>query len=571
MNPFMARGFHCWTVLCAVMMGSCVGASLIAEDDAGLSIETPVTRLTRTAFPKFFVTYTPDGSRLVYTRHHENRRASGRVLMGLRSVALDGSGDKPLLPAFDAAVQIQEHAAFSPDGRTLLVTGGGNDTGNAAKDVFVATYSPTGEAGDLRKVVPGASVGVGEQPSWSPDGREFVVTTTQKALWIFSADGKTKRRLIQPGGQYCFQPAWSPTGDRIAFASDRDGNCEIYTIRRDGSDLKKLTDEPGVDSRPRWSPDGAWLAFTSNRSGREDLYLMRADGTDLRALTDHPAIDDHAAWSPDGRHIAFVSLRDGGFDLYRIDVPADLGITLAPLPAALVAANEPIARTQGNNSQPDAGDGLVAHFTFDENPAAANKTQVTRDLSGNHRFDLAGAKLVGKTGRGVLSFDGDPAFATAAPLDPFQISGALTVSVWVRPGTLATNGYVLSKHGWNIYLGADLIPRFETRSAANDAWVTLAATSSLPRGRWSQVVAVFDPAAERLKLYLDGRISSEQPRTDGRLGAAESYPLELGRYNAGRSQFYVGELDSLRVYRRGLGADEVLKLHEAEKTGVGER
>ncbi len=564
----MAHGIRCLTILYAALM-ALVGLSSLVADDATPSTETPVTRLTRTAFPKFFVAYTPDGSRLVYTRHHENRRASGRVLMGLRSVALDGTGDRPLLSPFDAAVQIQEHAAFSPDGQTLLVTGGGSDTGNAAKDVFVATFSTDGEAGDLRKVVPGAGVGVGEQPSWSPDGREFVVTTTQKALWIFSADGKTKRRLVQPGGQYCFQPAWSPAGDRIAFASDRDGNSEIYTIRRDGSDLQQLTREPGVDCRPRWSRDGAWLVFTSNRRGREDLYLMRGDGTDLRPLTDHPAVDDHAAWSPDGRHIAFVSLRDGGFDLYRIDVPADLAIGPAPSPVPLVAVNVPSAKRPAAAAKTDAAGGLVAHFTFDEEPVAANKAKTTRDGAGKTRFDLDGARVDGKAGRGTLSFGGDPAFATVAPLDPFHLSGALTISVWVRPDTLGANGYVLSKHGWNIYIGTDLIPRFETRNAADNAWDTLAATAALPRGKWSHIAAVFDPAAERLKLYLDGRLSAEQPRTDGKLGAAESYPLELGRYNAGKSQYFVGELDSLRVYDRALAADAVLKLHDTEKPVVG--
>jgi hypothetical protein len=129
------------------------------------AVEGSVTRVTRTAYPKFFLTYTPDGTGLCYTRHHANRRAAGLVLMSLRRLNVDGSDDRPLLTAFDAAVQIQEHAAFSPDGQTLLVTGGGNDTGNAAKDVFTATISATGEVGDLRKVIPGPSVNVGEQPA----------------------------------------------------------------------------------------------------------------------------------------------------------------------------------------------------------------------------------------------------------------------------------------------------------------------------------------------------------------------------------------------------------------------
>lgn len=554
----------------AVLTVATSGRGVVAEDASDVPLETiaaiegPVTRITRTAYPKFFLTYTPDGTRLCYSRHHANRRASGQVLMGLRIVNSNGTGDRALLAPFDAAVQIQEHAAFSPDGKTLLVTGGGSDTGNAAKDVFTATFSVEGEAGDLRKVIPGPSVGVGEQPSWSPDGREFVVTTTQKALWIFSADGKTKRRLIQPGGQYCFQPAWSPDGRMIAFASDRDGNSELYTLRPDGSELKRLTTEPGIDCRPRWSPDGEWIAFTSNRSGREDLYVMRKDGSDLRPLTAHPAVDDHAAWSPDGRFLSFISLRDGGFDIYRREVPADLGIRAKPAPVQ-VAANPVTGSTaKPAESEVAPGESLVAHFSFDT-PAEG----LTRDAAGATRFDLDGAKPRGKPGRGTLVFSGEPAYATAAPLDPFHVSTALTVALWVNPDQPATNGYLISKHGWNIYLGSDLIPRFETRTAANDAWATLVATRALPARKWSHVAAVFDPKAEKLLVYVDGRPAGEQARTDGRIGAADSYSLELGRYNAGKSQYFAGELDSLRIYARALSSSEIARLVEKERPAIG--
>jgi TolB protein len=564
-----ARGWNglvplwaCVALLVAAAASRAAEVAVEVSPETIAAVEGSVTRVTRTAYPKFFLTYTPDGTGLCYTRHHANRRAAGLVLMSLRRLNVDGSDDRPLLTAFDAAVQIQEHAAFSPSGQTLLVTGGGNDTGNSAKDVFTATISATGEVGDLRKVIPGPSVNVGEQPSWSPEGTEFVVTTTQKALWVFSADGKSKRRLIQPGGQYCFQPAWSPDGGLIAFASDRDGNSEIYTLRPDGSDLKRLTTEPGIDCRPRWSPDGQWLAFTSNRTGREDVYLLRRDGSDLRPLTAHPAVDDHAAWSPDGQHLAFISLRDGGFDLYRRDVPADLRITTKPGAAVAIGAAPKPAPTPSAAALP--GDGLVAHFPFD-----AVEEGVARDTAGATRFDLLGVRRLGRPGRGVLVFSGEPAHATAAPLDPFHLSEALTVCLWVNPDATGANGYLLSKHGWNIYLGGDMIPRFETRTAANDAWATLPATRAIPARKWSHVAVVFDPTARKMLVYLDGRPAGEQARTDGKLGAADSYSFELGRYNAGKSQYFAGELDSLRVYRRALSAADLARLVDSERPEIG--
>ena len=51
---------------------------------------------------------------------------------------------------------------------------------------------------------------------------------------------------------------------------------------------------------PAWSPDGTRIAFTSFRNGRGDIYVMRPDGSDQKRLTTSDAHDDLAAWSPDG-------------------------------------------------------------------------------------------------------------------------------------------------------------------------------------------------------------------------------------------------------------------------------
>src|SRR4029079_12865307 len=164
----------------------------------------------------------PDGSHLAFSRHHDNRRAANKILMGLRIVKADGSGDRPLLPEYDAQVQIQEHPAWSPDGRRLLISGGGNDTGNASKDLFVCEIDREFKATGLRKLVAvdaGKLRYSGEEPAWSPDGKEVAYVTTTEQLWVTDADGGNKSQVIQVAGQYCHQPAWSPDGKWIAFAS----------------------------------------------------------------------------------------------------------------------------------------------------------------------------------------------------------------------------------------------------------------------------------------------------------------------------------------------------------------
>jgi TolB protein len=64
------------------------------------------------------------------------------------------------------------------------------------------------------------------------------------------------------------------------FASERDGNREIYVMNIDGSEQIRLTDNPAVDSDLVWAPDGSRIAFWSRRDGNFEIYVMNADGSD---------------------------------------------------------------------------------------------------------------------------------------------------------------------------------------------------------------------------------------------------------------------------------------------------
>jgi TolB protein len=287
-------------------------------------------RLTRSFYPKFFLTFSPDGSHLTYSRHHANKRASKAVLMELRIVDADGKNDRPLLKEFEREVQIQEHPAWSPDGKHVAISGGGSSLGNAAKDVFICDIADF-SASKLRPLVSGSQRLLVEEPSWSPDGKQLVVKDHAKmTLALLDADGRNLREITKQSGSYLENPVWSPDGQLIAFASDRDGNCEIYTITPRGTDLTRVTNHASTDCHPRWSPDGRWIAFTSYRDRDSEIYVVRPDGSGLRNLTRHPGHDDFPAWSPDGRWLAFVSARDGAFDIYYLPVPADLRVASQP-------------------------------------------------------------------------------------------------------------------------------------------------------------------------------------------------------------------------------------------------
>jgi Tol biopolymer transport system component len=106
-------------------------------------------------------------------------------------------------------------------------------------------------------------------------------------------------------------PLWSPRGDLIMFSRVVDNDYEIYSIRPDGSGLKRLTNAPGNDAHQGWSPDGSHIVFASSRAGFKgeatytnapqpygEIFVMRADGTDVQQLTDNQWEEGTPAWRP---------------------------------------------------------------------------------------------------------------------------------------------------------------------------------------------------------------------------------------------------------------------------------
>ena len=120
-------------------------------------------------------------------------------------------------------------------------------------------------------------------------------------------------------------PAAAANGP-IAFASERDGNWEIYAMNADGSGVVRLTNNSATDRYPSWSPDGRRIAFSSYRDGNWEIYAMNADGSGVVRLTNNSATDRYPSWSPDGRRIAFSSYRDGNDEIYAMNADGS-GVT----------------------------------------------------------------------------------------------------------------------------------------------------------------------------------------------------------------------------------------------------
>ncbi|MFO7321730.1 MAG: hypothetical protein DIU68_008370 [Chloroflexota bacterium] len=100
--------------------------------------------------------------------------------------------------------------------------------------------------------------------------------------------------------------------NEIAFVSNRDGDYELYLARADGSDIRRLTDSPGIDVVTAWSPDGRRLYFHSVREGGVGLFVMDIESGEVSALSSAAEGEMAAAASPDGSQIAYHRLEDDG-------------------------------------------------------------------------------------------------------------------------------------------------------------------------------------------------------------------------------------------------------------------
>ena len=164
-------------------------------------------------------------------------------------------------------------------------------------------------------------------PSWSPNGQQIAFASDRDGnfeIYVMDADGSNLRRLTNNGDRDVY-PSWSPDGQQIAFVSDRDGNFEIYVMDADGSNPENRTNNPDSDGAPSWSPDGQQIAFMSNRDGNSEIYVI-GWGVFSRLThdpTDAPAWDRFPSWSPDGQQIAFVSDREGRRGIYVMDSDGD--------------------------------------------------------------------------------------------------------------------------------------------------------------------------------------------------------------------------------------------------------
>jgi Tol biopolymer transport system component len=236
------------------------------------------------------------------------------ALPTLHLASADGPDDvKPV-----AAGKIYVHATFPMGGG-----GKGSNTGLFAIDPATSTCDKVLDSQGGTSLSPDGRTLAMSRSGWTgPDFREI----DNPGVWIIGADGKGEmRRIADFGGKI----SWSPDSKQLIVAKglskpkDDDMRCENWRLNVDGSGATKLL-IPETEEVDGWSPDGRWFVTVSDRHpphGRGyQLYLMRPDGSEQRRLTEGGGLNVYPRFSPDGRRIAYLHQEHGQDSIWIINI-----------------------------------------------------------------------------------------------------------------------------------------------------------------------------------------------------------------------------------------------------------
>jgi Tol biopolymer transport system component len=143
---------------------------------------------------------------------------------------------------------------------------------------------------------------------FSPDGSRIAFASFRSGepeMWVANRDGSGLRQITSLGAPELVVGAWSPDGQRIAFDAAIAGNSDIYVVGVDGGHLRRLTSEASIDATLSWSGDGRWVYFSSTRAGViADIWRVSLDGGEAVQLTRNGGFEPKE--SSDGRYLFYL-------------------------------------------------------------------------------------------------------------------------------------------------------------------------------------------------------------------------------------------------------------------------
>lgn len=242
-------------------------------------------QLTSDPVRHYYPSLSPDGTRVVYAAFREQN-----VYEIYEYDLNDGSVNR-----LTNRIGVNNAPEISPDGTTVAFMRGNPNT--QQNQIWVMERN-----GDNPENIPGA---LGWDPTWAPDGRSILYASDQDGLvqlFTVSLGGNAIRRISN-------LPAirgrsdWSPDGNFIVTYSGEAWKRELYIMSADGSNARQLTPTGGNSQGPSISPDNNWVVFTAyfDKYGDDhgcEIYLIRTNGTDLRRLTNNVYCDYQPRWGP---------------------------------------------------------------------------------------------------------------------------------------------------------------------------------------------------------------------------------------------------------------------------------
>lgn len=230
-------------------------------------------KVTNTKTLNITPTWSPDGQAIAYTSY---RPSGGMGTFQDIVLSFIATGDRQT-PANGNPSKQNYLPVWSPDGSKLAFTS--NRDGNP--EIYVMNRDGSAP----RRLTSSPAIDV--TPTWSPSGTQIAWVsdrTGNPKIYLMNADGTGQRTLN--GDTYCDRPTWSSAPfNEIAYAVRSGPGYDIKVHSFANNEAKRITDGIGSNESPAFAPSGRHLAFVSDRSGRPQIYTIARDGTNLRQIT----------------------------------------------------------------------------------------------------------------------------------------------------------------------------------------------------------------------------------------------------------------------------------------------